>query len=81
MNLFIITVSRSSIFRRKSINFRQILLDVAIVSSIPVHFLDLFGTMIFAVTGALKAIEHKLDIVGVIVLSGIAGLAGASLEM
>lgn len=76
MNLFIITVSRSSICRRKSINFRQILLDVAIVSSIPVHFLDLFGTMIFAVTGALKAIEHKLDIVGVIVLSGIAGLAG-----
>jgi uncharacterized membrane protein YeiH len=32
--------------------------------------------MIFAVTGALKAIEHKLDIVGVVVMSGTAGLAG-----
>ena len=42
----------------------------------PIHFLDLFGTMIFAVTGALKAIEHKLDVVGIVVLSGAAGLAG-----
>ena len=32
--------------------------------------------MIFAVTGALKAIDHKLDVVGVVVLSGTAGLAG-----
>jgi uncharacterized membrane protein YeiH len=32
--------------------------------------------MIFAVTGALKAIEHKLDVVGIVVLSGAAGLAG-----
>jgi len=32
--------------------------------------------MIFAVTGALKAIGHKLDVVGVVVLSGAAGLAG-----
>jgi uncharacterized membrane protein YeiH len=41
-----------------------------------IQFLDLFGTMAFAVTGALKAIEHKLDIFGVIVLSVITGLAG-----
>jgi uncharacterized membrane protein YeiH len=41
-----------------------------------IQFLDLFGTMAFAVTGALKAIEHKLDIFGVIVLSAITGLAG-----
>ncbi len=52
------------------------MLDSTILSSIPIHFLDLFGTMIFAVTGALKAIEHKLDVVGVVVLSGVAGLAG-----
>jgi uncharacterized membrane protein YeiH len=32
--------------------------------------------MAFAVTGVLKAIEHKLDIFGVIVLSVITGLAG-----
>src|SRR5215467_4654727 len=67
---------RPIICRPKSINFRSILLDSTILSSIPIHFLDLFGTMIFAVTGALKAIEHKLDVVGVVVLSGAAGLAG-----
>jgi uncharacterized membrane protein YeiH len=41
-----------------------------------VQFLDLFGTMAFAVTGALKAIEHRLDIFGVIVLAATTGLAG-----
>jgi uncharacterized membrane protein YeiH len=41
-----------------------------------IEFLDLFGTMAFAVTGALKAIEHKLDIFGVIFLAAITGLAG-----
>jgi uncharacterized membrane protein YeiH len=51
-------------------------LDGFVLSSIPFHVLDLFGTFIFAITGGMKAIEHKLDIVGVIVLSGTAGLAG-----
>jgi uncharacterized membrane protein YeiH len=32
--------------------------------------------MAFAVTGAIKAVEHKLDIFGVIVLAAIIGLAG-----
>ena len=32
--------------------------------------------MAFAVTGALKAIEHKADIVGVIILATITGVAG-----
>ena len=41
-----------------------------------IQFLDLFGTMAFAVTGALKAVEHKLDIFGVIFLAAITGLAG-----
>ena len=41
-----------------------------------IHFLDLFGTMAFAVTGSFKAIEQKADIVGVIILSIITGLAG-----
>lgn len=39
-------------------------------------FLDYFGTVAFAVTGAFKAIEHKADLVGVIVLSVITGLSG-----
>jgi uncharacterized membrane protein YeiH len=41
-----------------------------------IQFPDLFGTMAFAVTGALKAIEHKLDIFGVILLAAITGMAG-----
>ncbi len=41
-----------------------------------IQILDLFGTMAFAVTGAFKAIEHKADIVGVVVLSTITGVAG-----
>jgi uncharacterized membrane protein YeiH len=41
-----------------------------------IHFLDLFGTMAFAATGSFKAIEKKSDIVGVIILSIITGLAG-----
>ena len=46
------------------------------LSPLLMQILDLFGTMAFAVTGAFKAIEHKADIVGVIVLSTITGVAG-----
>ena len=42
--------------------------------------LDLFGTMAFAVTGAFKAIEHKADIVGIIILATITGVAGGTLR-
>ena len=41
-----------------------------------IQILDLFGTMAFAVTGAFKAIEHKSDIVGVIILATITGVTG-----
>lgn len=41
-----------------------------------IQILDLFGTMAFAGTGALKAVEHRLDIFGVIFLAAITGLAG-----
>jgi uncharacterized membrane protein YeiH len=44
--------------------------------SIIMQILDLFGTMAFAVTGAFKAIEHKSDIVGIVILSTITGVAG-----
>jgi uncharacterized membrane protein YeiH len=46
--------------------------------SIPLllQVLDLFGVMVFAVTGALKAIQYKMDMVGVIVLASSTGLAG-----
>jgi uncharacterized membrane protein YeiH len=41
-----------------------------------IQVLDLFGTMAFAVTGAFKAIEHGSDIVGIVILSTITGVAG-----
>jgi uncharacterized membrane protein YeiH len=41
-----------------------------------IHVLDLFGTVAFAVTGAFKAIEHKSDIVGIIILATITGVTG-----
>lgn len=42
--------------------------------------LDMFGTMAFAVTGAFKAIEHKADIVGIIILATITGVAGGTIR-
>lgn len=44
--------------------------------SLLIQMLDLFGTAAFAVTGAFKAVEHKSDIVGIIILASITGLAG-----
>jgi uncharacterized membrane protein YeiH len=46
------------------------------LSPLFIEVMDLFGTMAFAVTGAFKAIEHKTDLVGVIILSTITGVAG-----
>tara|TARA_B110000014_G_scaffold178264_1_gene127855 strand:+ start:596 stop:1225 length:630 start_codon:yes stop_codon:yes gene_type:complete len=55
-----------------------------LVDTAPVDFfiyiLDLFGTMAFAVTGAFKAIEHKADIVGIIILATITGVAGGTIR-
>ncbi|MBM2851861.1 MAG: Trimeric intracellular cation channel family protein [Candidatus Nitrosotenuis sp.] len=48
--------------------------------AILIYAFDLFGTMAFAVTGAFKAIEHKSDIVGIIILSVITGVAGGTIR-
>lgn len=45
-----------------------------------IQILDLFGTMAFAVTGAFKAIEHKSDMVGIIILATMTGVAGGVLR-
>lgn len=45
-----------------------------------IYILDLFGTMAFAVTGAFKAIENKSDIVGILILSTITGVAGGTVR-
>ncbi|MGI0047559.1 MAG: trimeric intracellular cation channel family protein [Nitrosotalea sp.] len=50
--------------------------DLSVSIQTTILVLDLFGTMAFAVTGAFKAIEHKADIVGIIILATITGVAG-----
>ncbi len=45
-----------------------------------IYILDLFGTMAFAVTGAFKAIENKADIVGIVILATITGVAGGTIR-
>lgn len=42
--------------------------------------LDLFGTLVFAVTGAFRAVKHELDILGVLVLSVFTGVGGGILR-
>ncbi len=41
-----------------------------------ISILDYLGTIAFAVTGASKAISHKADIFGIIVLATVVGVAG-----
>ncbi len=56
------------------------MIDFSIPSEVFIYVLDLFGTMAFAVTGAFKAIEHKSDMVGIILLSTITGVAGGTIR-
>jgi uncharacterized membrane protein YeiH len=56
------------------------LADSALSIEFFIYVLDLFGTMAFAVTGAFKAIEHKADIVGIIILATITGVAGGTIR-
>jgi len=56
------------------------LVDFTVPAEVFIYILDLFGTMAFAVTGAFKAIEHKSDIVGIIILATITGLVGGTIR-
>jgi len=56
------------------------LVDFSVPAEVFIYILDLFGTMAFAVTGAFKAIEHKSDIVGIIILATITGLVGGTIR-
>lgn len=56
------------------------MIDFSIPSQVFIYILDLFGTMAFAVTGAFKAIEHKSDIVGILLLATITGVAGGTIR-
>ena len=56
------------------------MVDYSITSDFFIYLLDLFGTVSFAVTGAFKAIENKSDIVGVLLLATITGVAGGTIR-
>ena len=56
------------------------MVDISTTADLFIYVLDLFGTMAFAVTGAFKAIEHKADIVGIIILATITGVAGGTIR-
>lgn len=40
------------------------------------YFLDIFGTFVFAVSGAFRALKHELDLLGVLVLATATGIGG-----
>jgi uncharacterized membrane protein YeiH len=56
------------------------LVDLSVPVDVFIYILDLFGTMAFAVTGAFKAIENQSDIVGIIILATITGVAGGTIR-
>ncbi|MGB0855886.1 MAG: trimeric intracellular cation channel family protein [Nitrosopumilus sp.] len=56
------------------------MVDFSIPSEVFIYILDLFGTMAFAVTGAFKAIEKKFDVVGILLLATITGVAGGTIR-
>lgn len=56
------------------------MVDFSVPAQVFIYVLDLFGTMAFAVTGAFKAIEHKSDIVGILLLATITGVAGGTIR-
>lgn len=45
-----------------------------------VHIFDLFGTAVFAVTGALCGVHHRLDLLGVVVFGCTVGVGGGMLR-
>ena len=56
------------------------MVDFNVPAEVFIYILDLFGTMAFAVTGAFKAIESKADIVGIVILATITGVAGGTIR-
>jgi uncharacterized membrane protein YeiH len=57
-----------------------LLTEISFSSEFFIYVLDLFGTVAFAITGAFKAIEKKLDIAGILVLATITGVAGGTIR-
>ena len=45
-----------------------------------IYILDLIGTVVFAITGALAAREHKMDVFGMFILAFVTGVGGGTLR-
>jgi len=45
-----------------------------------IHLLDLFGTAVFALTGALRAMSKKLDMMGAVVLAIVTAMGGGMMR-
>ena len=58
----------------------SLLTEISFSSDFFIYVLDLFGTVAFAITGAFKAIEKKFDIIGILVLATITGVAGGTIR-
>jgi len=56
------------------------LVDFSVSANVFIYALDLFGTIAFAVTGAFKAIENKSDVVGILLLATLTGVAGGTIR-
>ena len=50
------------------------------MTNLIIHYFDLFGTAVFAVTGALCGVRHKLDLLGVVVFGCTVGVGGGILR-
>lgn len=50
------------------------------MTNLIIHYFDLFGTAVFAVTGALCGIRHRLDLLGVVVFGCTVGVGGGILR-
>ena len=50
------------------------------MTNLIIHYFDLFGTAVFAVTGALCGVRHKLDMLGVVVFGCTVGVGGGILR-
>lgn len=44
------------------------------------YFFDLFGTLVFSSTGAIRGIEKKLDIFGILVMSFLTAVGGGTIR-
>jgi len=45
-----------------------------------IHLLDLLGTVVFALTGALRAVTHRLDLMGAVVLAVVTAFGGGMMR-